>query len=149
MHVYIRMRMKCFSHTSITSRFCVLSIWITPESHPHYGGWRWSLDYSMDLFANWIIESFMSRCGFVWGKGTEVGWSGVVLTSDPQSIHGNFQHFVACPCNFSPSTGSCSWREPGLLVGVRHSCSLWFEADSERGVVASPIEVRCFHAGRD
>lgn len=64
------------SHTIITSQFCVLSIRVTPELH--YCGCRWSSFYSMDLFANWISESFMSRFGFVWGR--EQGWGGEVLS---------------------------------------------------------------------
>lgn len=62
------------------------------------------------LFSNRFSESFVSRCGFVWGKGmgVRVGWGAIVLTPDPRNIHGNFQHFVAYACNSSPSTGSWS-----------------------------------------
>lgn len=60
------------------------------------------------------------------------GDSGGVLTSDPCNIHGNFWHFVARPCNSSPSTGSWDWKEPGQLLGVRHS-SLWLESNPKRG----------------
>lgn len=47
------------------------------------------------LFSNRISESFVSRCGFVWGRGMGVGWGDGVLTSDPPTSLGIFN--TCCP----------------------------------------------------
>lgn len=70
------------------------------------------------LFSNRISESFVSRCGFVWGRGMGVGWRDDVLTSGLPNICGNLQNFAAHPYNSSRSTGSWSWRESGSGMEV-------------------------------
>lgn len=73
------------------------------------------------LFSNRTGESFVSRCGLVWGRG--MGWEGGVLTSDPHNVHGSFWHFPVF---------STLLQAQGAAERQLDSSSLWLEANPEK-----------------